>query len=48
MYLAQQWEKSIDILSGYADDRSGAFSKKKKNRKILYVGCLDTVNILVR
>ena len=33
MYLAQQWEKSIDILSGYAEDRSGAFSKKKKKTK---------------
>ena len=33
MYLAQLWEKSIDILSGYAEDRSGAFSKKKKTEK---------------
>ena len=32
MYLAQQWKKSIDILSEYTKDWSGVFSRKKTKK----------------
>ena len=45
MYLAQQWEKSIDILSEYAEDRSGAFSEKEPKKEKFFM--LDVWILLI-